>query len=492
MNFNSLPSSEFIVDNNCTFIGVQTNNRQEYCGGSLLYMYIQDFQSFHHGVPASNIIFPITVSETLFSTVSNYLQNSAITVFFNNIHFPLLLKFRAIVFIQKYLGVVAEVANIADLGTSKHTTVQIVFEEVVAHGNLFNNQKLYSGTGSFQFHNIQKVIIKGSSQNPSVFTHLLGPIIKATNTDVVLQGNIYFMSSEAINGAAININNGFLFLKSGLVSYFVNLRASKKGGAIYVSNTTGFTFWGVNRCSMQISRNVSAVFDENYVNEAGNSVFITNMHNCYMEGHTWINESTLVYKNALKFSTVTDVSPRQNISTTPKNISVCKPLNSDKEHYPGEEITFGIRTTALNNQSVFSQVSIVLVYSKGNYGVGNNVFWKIPAKDQQKIIQENVNENCTNVSIKLLGSISKKKYNFAKSKKSIMVIIEENIKVRIPIKLIKICPLGFQLYHKSLSCDCSKTFSSDNQSDEVWITFSCLQHSYTNTAIPFTSSLDRN
>ena len=104
----------------------------------------------------------------------------------------------------------------------------------------------------------------------------------------------------------------------------------------------------------------------------------------------------------------------------------------------------------------------MLAYGKGNYGVGNTVFWKISAKDQQKIIQENVYENCTNIRVKILGSIilSKKKYNFAKSKTSIMVIIEENIKVRIPIKLIKICPLGFQLYHrdKSLSCDCSKLF----------------------------------
>ena len=458
MNFNSLPSSEFIVDNNCTFIGVQTNNRQD-CGGSLLYMYIQDFQSFHHGVPASNIIFPITVSETLFSTVNNYLQNSAITVFFKNIHFPLLLKFRAIIFIQKNLGVIAVVNNmIADPEISTQRTVQIVLEDVKAfrHDILHYDQKSYSETGSFQFYNIQKVIIKGSSQDPSVFVRLLGPIIKATNTDVVLQGKIYFMTSQAINGAAININNGFLFLKSGLVAYFADLRASKKGGAIYISSTTGFTFWDVRRCSMQISRNVSAVFKENYVIEAGNSVFITNMHNCYMEGNTWINESTLVYKNALKFGT--NLSPRQNISTTPKNISVCKPLNSDKEYYPGEDITFGIRTTALNNQSVFSQVSIVLVYSKGNYGVGNNVFWKISAKDQQKIIQENINKTCTNVSIKFLGSISKKKYNFAKSKKSIMVIIEGNIMAHIPIKLNKICPLGFQHYLTSLSCDCSEFF----------------------------------
>ena len=462
MYLNDIMGSEFIMknDNMLSSSFISSN-----CGGSLLYIFIHESRTPSLATNNGIVYAPIVISNTWFKfdvDKPSDLQANGIQLLFKTIR-PLLIHFKQLRFIQSknkgvLLKAIANAFMFKEFNVESLKSVKIKMESIIALNNKANGLLTMSTTGSFIFHNIQNVLIVGDKHHPSVFNKLLGPIINAINTDVTLQGVLTFIEASSIKGGGICIHNGVLYLKNELVSYFAELKARRKGGAIYISDNT-VTQSGRKNCSIQIAEPVDSVnmtmrFEYNQAMDAGSAVFITNLYRCYMGG-TWIDTTSLVYEKSFNFTQPprkTVLNNIRNISTTPKQIHVCHPLDSQKKHYPGEAVTLGINSVDFSNNSVYAKIGLFLIYNRSLTGAGEKTYWKLKYEDRAKIIQENVKNNCTMISVTILGD---NKGILTGHRKEIVVYISDDTQITIPVKIEADCPLGFEL-HTTHYCECSK------------------------------------
>ena len=473
---NDIQGSGFTMNNSTLVI---PDNSNSVCGGSLLYIYIQESHNpFTARLNNRDTHTPVIISDTLFKLDYNNqqsrnekeLNNNAVQLIIKNIH-PILIHLKQTRFIQSRQGVLlyskANPMEFENFNPEILKSVKIVMEGVIAANHeQAGGQLSTSNTGSFIFHGIQNVLIFGNRKYVAFYYNLLGPVIYAINTDVTLEGEVSFIASSSLNGAGINIHNGVLYLKSGAALKFSALRARRKGGAIYISSDSGVKQNTKKMCSLQISNNVSSTFEHNLATYSGTSAFVTNLYRCYMND-TWINESTSVYKKAFKFIGDPNYNYTayndnflftRNLSTTPKQIQVCSQLDSNKTHYPGETIMFGINTIDYSNNSVHAKISLFLLYVNSHNGAGEKLFWRLKQQDEEKIIQENTNNNCTMIRATILGY--KNGYVRPNSPKEIVIFISDDTQIRIPLKVSRRnCPLGFQLNDATQSCECSELLS---------------------------------
>ena len=87
--------------------------------------------------------------------------------------------------------------------------VRIILESVVISQKIRNSFLPESG-GIFAFNNIDTVIINGSSNSPSIFSHNKGSVIHADNSVVRVNGHVIFRDNLARQGAAFNMRNSIL------------------------------------------------------------------------------------------------------------------------------------------------------------------------------------------------------------------------------------------------------------------------------------------
>ena len=150
--------------------------------------------------------------------------DSALLFVFRNIQSLAIIYLKQLTFIQSI-----EVEGVTLLKTVSMTKleigestqhVQVVLSEITSYNNHTKKILSTASIGIFVFHQIQSVLINGSDEYPSYFYNHFGSVIKAVNTDVILQGNLYFMENSGLRGAAIKIQNGYLFLQEKLTSFF--------------------------------------------------------------------------------------------------------------------------------------------------------------------------------------------------------------------------------------------------------------------------------
>ena len=461
---NSISMSKMIITDGCKF---SHSKLAETCGGSVIYAYMSIDKTLNNHFNNTNIkSVPLEILQTAFhvrSLVANvdHQVDSALLFGFRNMQSLVLIHLKQLTFIQT-IGVegatllkTVSMTNLEIGETTRREHVQVVLSGIRSYNN---HKKIILSTASigiFVFHQIQSVLINGSHEHPSLFYNHFGSVIKAVNTDVILQGNISFIENSGLKGAAINIQNGYLFLQEELTAYFYKNKASLKGGAIYIFNDYMFSLQ--QKCSLQILNysESKVVFDQNRAGEAGNGIYAANVYNCYMN-NKWINASGFVYRHATKF--FLNGANARNISTLPRKLLLCNTFAEGKLHYPGEHIIFGVRAVDDNNENVYSVIRVYFEFKNTDEGAGSKKFWKIVAADEERVVFESTNSNCSRLSIEIVQTNVDLPPNIENVVTAVTFFTPNGISASMPIVMKSNCPLGFQLNFKRKTCTCSQLY----------------------------------
>ena len=462
---NSISMSKMIITDGCKF---SHSKLAETCGGSVIYAYMSIDETLNnHFINNTNIkSVPLEILQTTIhvgSLVANVTHQvfSALLFGFRNMQSLTIIHLKQLTFIQS-IGVegatllkAVSMTNLEIGESTRREHVQVVLSGIKSYNN---HKKIILSTASigiFVFHQIQSVLINGSHEHPSIFYNHFGSVIKAVNTDVILQGNVLFLENSGLRGAAINIQNGYLFLQEKLTAYFISNKANFKGGAIYKFNDYMFSLQ--QKCSLQILNYLETklVFYRSRAGEAGSAIYAANVYNCYMK-NKWINASGLVYKHTTKF--LKNIGNAKNISTLPRKLLLCNKPAERKFHYPGEHIIFGVRAVDDNDEDVYSVIRVHFGFKYTNTGAGSKVYLKISPEDEEKVVFENTNSNCSNLTIKILQNHVALPPIIEIVVKAVTFFTPNGVSASMKIFMKSNCPLGFQLNELTKICTCSQLY----------------------------------
>ena len=462
---NSISMSKMIITDGCKLSYL--NAPAEMCGGSIIYAYMSIDKTLNNHFNNTNIkSVPLEILQTTIYVGSHvpivdHQVFSALLFGFRNILSLVIIHLKQLTFIQS-IGVegatllkTVSMTNLEIGESTRREHVQVVFNGIRSSNNHTNIILSTASIGIFVFHKIQSVLINGSHEYPSYFYNHFGSVIKAVNTDVILQGNLFFSENSGLKGAAINIQNGYLFLQKKLTAYFLKNKANLKGGAIYIFNDYIFSLQ--QKCSLQILNYLETklVFYKNRAGEAGSAIYAANVYNCYMN-NKWINASGLVYKHTTKF--LSNMGNARNISTLPRKLLICNKPAEGKFHYPGEHIIFGVRAVDANNENVHSVIRVYFEFKNTDEGAGSKTFWEVSTEDEEKVVFENTNSNCSNLTIKILQHNVALQPKFENVVTAVAFFTPNGIGASMPIVMKSNCPLGFQLNPKTKTCTCSQLY----------------------------------
>ena len=463
---NSISMSKMIITDGCKFS--HSNVPAKTCEGSVIYAYMSIDKTLNNNfINKTNIkSVPLEILQTTIhvgSLVGNVDHQvfSALLFGFRNIQSLTIIHLKQLTFIQS-IGVegatllkTVSMTNLEIGESTRREHVQVVLNGITSS----NAQKKFilstASIGIFVFHHIQSVLINGSDKYPSLFYNHFGSVIKALNTDVILQGNISFLENSGLRGAAINIQNGYLFLQEKLTAYFFSNKAKLKGGAIYIFNDYIFSLQ--QKCSLQILNYLETklMFYRSRAGEAGSAIYAANVYNCYMN-NKWINASGLVYKHTTKF--FSNYGNARNISTLPRKLLLCNKSAEGKFHYPGEHIIFGVRAVDDNNENVYSVIRVYFEFKNNKEDLSSRTFWRISTEDEEKVVFESTNFNCSILTIKILQNNVDLPPRFENVVTAVTFFAPNGISASMPIVMKSNCPLGFQLNELTKTCTCSQLY----------------------------------
>ena len=132
--------------------------------------------------------------------------------------------------------------------------------------------------------NVKTLYINGTNSH---YYNNSGSVFELTNTNVILDGNMWFEENRGVRGAVFKLYGTSTFhLNNGLRATFINNIAHTKGGAIYAQDDIYKT---IKQCTFQISfsfqnmtgLNISMIFINNTAGLSGSSIYSTNLYNCY-------------------------------------------------------------------------------------------------------------------------------------------------------------------------------------------------------------------
>ena len=217
-------------------------------------------------------------------------------------------------------------------------------------------------SGKLVFVNTKSVFINGES---NVFINITGSVIQAYNSDIHLNGSLYFLNNKASHGAAIRLDSlSHLFIHESTTASFVNNHASYYGGAIYshVDRNIPMTnpLCAIQVVSHNISQiNAKMVFKNNTAKLAGNFIFMSPLYDCQQLYLKEVN-SSYIYQTLFHFETK-DNNRLYEISSVAVNTYRCNVNKSNNNTdqikvYPGETITIGLQAYDLNHIPTYAQI----------------------------------------------------------------------------------------------------------------------------------------
>ena len=333
---------------------------------------------------------------------------------------------------------------------------QILMADITAHDNSqANTTTLVAKAGIFTFLNAKSVTIIGSNK----FCKNLGSVFEAINTNINIGGILHFENNNGEEGSSFKlIQNSNLVLQSELRATFVNNSALTKGGAIYAQDNSYTSF--VKYCTFQITSpytisqlNISMLFINNNAEESGDSVFSTNIYNCYINDHYLdANEARIFYRKITNESLAVS-----GISTVPEKIClcfngsyICSNIAISLKVYPGQILSLPLAALDLYDRITYSEVSLTLSKSL-KYVNAFSTFqqWQIKAGDFKQRLLET--KECTVVNVTLY-----KNELHTSSSKAVLVVssLDKEAILKLKLDLLE-CPIGFELNSQGV-CDCSK------------------------------------
>ena len=338
-------------------------------------------------------------------------------------------------------GTCATVATLRHFGEG--SKVNLVMKDILAYNN--SNLAYYDTPRTiFHFLSILNVSIDGTSN----FTNNFGSVIFALESNVYLQGQLYFRNNTGGNGGAIWIEGSCpLYFMNGLKASFINNRAYLAGGAIY-AHVNSYT-----QCALQIANchNIKISFYNNLAKTAGNSIFATPLFSCQknpgFQLHWYYTCFNLTNKNSLN-----QKNHLLPLSTDPHSFNVhfdVKTWSSCLEKFAGEKIELTI--TAYDNEyqklHVYALINVE-VHSK-NYIETNQKLWLTQSGGDRVL------EGIPNTSMTLSVHT-----NILQQVDAFLVFTVSRILIRTYSMRILSCPLGFDLKTSSGSCECSELLDS--------------------------------
>ena len=136
--------------------------------------------------------------------------------------------------------------------------------------------------------------------------HITGSAIQAYNSNIHLNGSLYFFKNKASHGAGIRLDSlSHLFIHESTKASFINNHASFYGGAIYSHMDRNLPT--INPlCAIQVvSQNISQLnatlsFKNNTAQLAGNSIYMSPLYDCQQLYLKEIN-SSVIYQTLFHF-----------------------------------------------------------------------------------------------------------------------------------------------------------------------------------------------
>ena len=461
MHLNSTTDSQTIIYNGSTFHS-ESQREESICNGHSLQFYNFNFLPLessliqHHKCSMQLMISDTSFQPTDLATTTH----GGIKIIISNSLFPLKINLKNVIFSRNFgntPGVCVFAAVIEDEELGKSGSHEIIMDTIKANNNFQKLSTRASAAGLFQFYHINKVFITGS-EFPSVFYKNYGSVIKAINTDVILKGQMNFLNNFGMRGAAINVENGRIYLTEGLDAYFANNKVLTKGGAIYASTDTSYAY-AISMCPFQIPINASInmYFEYNEAFQPGTSIYVTRLYNCLMNNS--VITTNEVYEKTFKFS---NKSGLNNISTLPHTLSHCKnnkptnASNSNLSSYPGEPIEIQIAALDETEQNVvYSPVTVSVGYRNLEKAISNENFdWKLSPGQEEQTVRESFTY-CTTlyVTIHAYDNVTISEHG---SGVVVFSIPDTNVETYLDIVVhLHHCPAGFNLDKNDKLCVCS-------------------------------------
>ena len=338
-------------------------------------------------------------------------------------------------------------------GHGRGSNVNVIFDSLRAIDNS-NQFKYTTPTSLFHFIDIQNVTFRGTG----IFKHNFGTVIFAEESNVYLDGNMYFSNNTGEKGSCIRIErNGVLYLMERLTASFIENRAYF-GGAIYV-NSASYT-----KCAIQVmglythgySDSGNITFTSNFAKLAGNSIFAVPIYSCSIINtfhYAWIdkysqyfelpNDTQKVNNSLLQLST----SPREFILYFKENSGEYVFLNTTiSSKYPGETVFMKISVYDGNFRHVSSVINMEVSKARD---YSSAPVWLKRSGGSRAL--EGKKETQFNISIHT--SLSSSLHDVA------LVFSIGNRDDKAHKVTLKPCPMGFELDTSSGSCECSRIFN---------------------------------
>ena len=344
--------------------------------------------------------------------------------------------------------------------STRHKNLELVLQSLHLHQAFWmNSVSTALNSGKLVFVNTKSVFINGES---NAFMNTTGSVIQAYNSDIHLNGSLYFLNNKASHGAAIRLDSlSHLFIHESTNASFVNNHASFYGGAIYSHVDRNLPITNL-LCAIQIvSQNISQlnakmIFKNNTAKLAGNSIYMSPLYDCQQLYLKEVN-SNVIYQTLFHFEAKNNNVRLSEISSVPVSTYRCNVNNSNNntrqiEVYPGETITIGLQAYDLNGNPTYAQIFTRMTtfiklwkLNDHHYTLSEDVTYLLPNLQQIQTVYSN---SCTALHFTI----------FSESISGIMYLQFEVVGY-VPttrVKLIsKSCPPGFNYSSESKACVCS-------------------------------------
>ena len=348
--------------------------------------------------------------------------------------------------------------------------VSIVLKDIIGKKGFQTLQYLpVSAAGIFSFYRIHLVHIIGVS----VFDDNYGSVIVAADTNIYFSGNVTFKNNSGLRGAAIRLqSDSCLHLLKGVSVNFVNNHAQLEGGAIYIgSSDTSNTLRKDCQIIVLDPVDLSMTFYGNTAINAGNSIYIESISECYLNSSadhiSSIAEIMKYYEQCFNFDSGS-LNHLLPMSTQPSSLVQC---NSDNNHrklkvlyktYAGQTIRLYLAAVDSLSRNVYSTLRIDVTSKHPIDPYDSNKLW-LSHKDKEQIIYEG--PNCTSISLAVHSS----KNAFVRGELVFSLPRFPSV-FNVGVQ-IKQCPIGFILDIDSGICICSQVFFNDELVDDASVEY---------------------
>ena len=463
LHFNSVTNSQTVIDNGRFIKNYDLFN----CQGTALVFFVTFSKS--HYTSLSNV-FPLNVSNSVFKYQNdpfgfNEIANAgAISIFIHNPplnkDFDITVTFSNVEFKDNLIETTGSCLYAATYSYKNNAvnSLIVILKNVIAYDNSQRSLSTsLSKAGMFTMVNIKSLYITGFN---SRYHDNSGSVFEVTDTNIILDGNMWFEGNRGERGAVFKLYGSSTFhLNNGLRATFINNIAHTKGGAIYAQDDIYKT---IKQCTFQVSShhqnisalNISMTFINNTAGLSGSSIFSTNLYNCYMYGNYHHNEYNKIFHfHSLKHS-------RLNISTFSISRCVCIKHscltipNKIVSVYPGQTLHIPMTAKDVVGNNVYTTVSLALArtkHSSGNMPLSPLPSWYISPRDENQVLSES--QQCTLVNFTLYQRIINPKV----INDAVFVVSSPDDSSLLKVKLNLLdCPVGFELNTIKGICQCSQ------------------------------------